>query len=172
MEHAPPSWATGSIVPMWLVRIHQQNTSYRHSGVRPLAETRLILLSSEVHGHGRTRYHWPLTTLCGGDDVNHCPVGNPERKVWWAQQQVFPSVMKPRFIESSRKNTNSRRRCPLASRQLWTIYRVPCPVLCFASSNAEPAHNTTKYFAPNLRWGCQSHRFAVNKGMSVSGGKQ
>jgi hypothetical protein len=33
-----------------------------------------------------------------------------------------------------------------------------------ASSNAEPAHNTTKYFAPNLRWGCQSHRFAWNKG--------
>jgi hypothetical protein len=23
--------------------------------------------------------------------------------------------------------------------------------LCFASSNVEPAHNTTKYFVPNLR---------------------
>jgi hypothetical protein len=45
-------------------------------------------------------------------------------------------------------------------------------VLCFASCNAEPTHNTTKYFAPNLRWGCQSHRFAWNKGMSVSSGKQ
>jgi hypothetical protein len=28
----------------------------------------------------------------------------------------------------------------------------------------EPAHNTTKYFVTNLRWGCQSHRFAWNKG--------
>jgi hypothetical protein len=28
----------------------------------------------------------------GVDDVNHRPVGNPKRKVWWAQQQVFPSV--------------------------------------------------------------------------------
>jgi hypothetical protein len=28
----------------------------------------------------------------------------------------------------------------------------------------EPAHNTTKYFVPNLRWGCQSHRFAWTKG--------
>jgi hypothetical protein len=34
----------------------------------------------------------------------------------------------------------------------------------------KPAHNTTKNFAPNLRWGCQSHRFAVNKGFSVSSG--
>jgi hypothetical protein len=33
-----------------------------------------------------------------------------------------------------------------------------------ASSNTEPAHNTTKYFVPNLRWGCQSHQFAWNKG--------
>jgi hypothetical protein len=32
--------------------------------------------------------------------------------------------------------------------------------LCFASGNVEPAHNTTKYFVPNLRRGCQSHRFA------------
>jgi hypothetical protein len=31
-----------------------------------------------------------------------------------------------------------------------------------ARYNAEPAHNTTKYFAPNLRWDCQSHRFAWN----------
>jgi hypothetical protein len=60
----------------------------------------------------------------------------------------------------------------LASRQLRTIYRASRPMLCFASGNAEPAHNTTKYFAPNLRWGCQSHRFAINKGMSVSSGKQ
>jgi hypothetical protein len=36
-----------------------------------------------------------------------------------------------------------------------------------ASSNVEPAHNTTKLLCPNLRWGCQSHRFAVNKGLDV-----
>jgi hypothetical protein len=40
------------------------------------------------------------------------------------------------------------------------------------SSNVKPANNTNKYFAPNLRWGRQSHRFAVNKGMSVSSGKR
>jgi hypothetical protein len=36
----------------------------------------------------------------------------------------------------------------------------------------KPAHNTTKNFAPNLRLGCQSHRFAVNKGLSVSSGNR
>jgi hypothetical protein len=40
------------------------------------------------------------------------------------------------------------------------------------SSNVKPAHTTNKYFAPNLRWGCQSHQFAVNKGMSVSSDKR
>jgi hypothetical protein len=39
----------------------------------------------------------------------------------------------------------------LASRQLQTIYKASRPVLCFTSCNAEPAHNTTKYFAPNWR---------------------
>jgi hypothetical protein len=27
-----------------------------------------------------------------GVDGFHRPVGNPKRKVWWAQQQVFPSI--------------------------------------------------------------------------------
>jgi hypothetical protein len=40
------------------------------------------------------------------------------------------------------------------------------------SSNMKPAHNTIKNFAPNLWWGCQSHRFAVNNGLSVSSGKR
>jgi hypothetical protein len=40
------------------------------------------------------------------------------------------------------------------------------------SSNVEPAHNTTKVLCPNLQWGCQSHRFAMNKGLNVSCGKR
>jgi hypothetical protein len=40
-----------------------------------------------------------------------------------------------------------------------------------ASSNVEPAHNTTKVLCPNLQCGCQSHQFAVNKGLNVSYGK-
>jgi hypothetical protein len=43
---------------------------------------------------GRPRPCFSTTTLMrhGVDDVSHRLVGNPKRKVWWAQQQVFPSV--------------------------------------------------------------------------------
>jgi hypothetical protein len=51
---------------------------------------------------------------CGGDDVNHRPVGNPKRKVWWAQQQVFPSIMKPRYVNPVGKSQTLQRWCLLA----------------------------------------------------------
>jgi hypothetical protein len=38
--------------------------------------------------------------------------------------------------------------------------------------HATYVHNTTNNFAPNLRWGCQSQRFAVNKGLSVLSGNR
>jgi hypothetical protein len=41
-----------------------------------------------------------------------------------------------------------------------------------ACCNVEPPHNTTKVLCPNLKWGCQSHRFAVNKGLNVSCGNR
>jgi hypothetical protein len=63
----------------------------------------------------------------------------------------FSLSKKPRYVDQERKKP-MRLKVMLASlRQLQTIYKVPRPVLCFASCNAEPAHNTTKYFAPNLR---------------------
>jgi hypothetical protein len=59
----------------------------------------------------------------------------------------------------------------LASRHSgWRQTTCWCVGASSPSSNVKPAHNTNKYFAPNLRWGCQSHWFAVNKGMSVSSG--
>jgi hypothetical protein len=44
--------------------------------------------------------------------------------------------------------------------------------LCFASSNVEPAHNTTKYFVPNLRDVVNLTGLLETKGMSISSGKQ
>jgi hypothetical protein len=72
-----------------------------------------------------------------------------------------------KVYRTSRRKPNFRRWCLLASRhsEQW------CQNIAGASSpssNVKPAHNTTKNFAPNLRWGCQSHRLAVNKGLSVS----
>jgi hypothetical protein len=57
--------------------------------------------------------------------VNHRPVGNPKRKVWWVNQQ-FSLSKKRRYVES-RKKPNSRRWCLLASRQLRIIYKAPRP---------------------------------------------
>jgi hypothetical protein len=75
----------------------------------------------------------------------------------------FPSVKKPRF-NIGQERRDKRLKVMLASlRQLQTIYIWCLVQALLASCNAEPAHNTTKYFAPNLRWGCQSHRFAWNK---------
>jgi hypothetical protein len=63
----------------------------------------------------------------------------------------FPSVKKPRFIDQE-KSRQLRLKVMLASlRQLRTIYIWRLVQALLASCNAEPAHNTTKYFAPNLR---------------------
>jgi hypothetical protein len=63
----------------------------------------------------------------------------------------FPSVKKPRFIVQE-KSRQLRLKVMLASlRQLRTIYIWRLVQALLASCNAEPAHNTTKYFVPNLR---------------------
>jgi hypothetical protein len=63
----------------------------------------------------------------------------------------FPSVKKPRFIvlEEERQTTEGD-----ADWLNSTPTRAPFTTLVdssSASSNAEPAHNITKYFVPNLR---------------------
>jgi hypothetical protein len=87
------------------------------------------------------------------------------------------SSCETKIYQTSRRKPNFRRWCLLASRhsRQWRQKTCWCVVDVGASSpssNVKPAHNTTKNFASNLRWGCQSHRFAVNKGLSVSSGKR
>jgi hypothetical protein len=89
----------------------------------------------------------------------------------------LPSVVKPRFNRTSRRKINFRRWCLLAlchsgqwrQKTCWCVVDIGASS---PSSNVKPAHNTTKNFAPNLWWGSQSHRFAVNKGLSVSSGNR
>jgi hypothetical protein len=76
----------------------------------------------------------------------------------------FPSVKKPRFMSIRRKEPIWLKVMLASLRQLRIIYIWCLVQALLASCNAEPAHNTTKYFVPNLRWGCQSHRFTWNKG--------
>jgi hypothetical protein len=61
----------------------------------------------------------------------------------------FPSVLKPRFNRTSRRKLNFRR-LMLASFVIApdNLYGASSRALLCTSSNVEPAHNTTKNFAP------------------------
>jgi hypothetical protein len=76
------------------------------------------------------------------------PVGNPKRKVWWAHQQVSLSC-ETKVYQTSRIKPNFRR-LMLASfvTALDYLYDASFRALLCTSSNVEPAHNTTKNFAP------------------------
>ena len=63
----------------------------------------------------------------------------------------FPSVKKPRFIDQEKER---QRRLKVMRTGLVASTRAPLTILVDSSSarsNMEPAHNTTKYFVPNLR---------------------
>jgi hypothetical protein len=105
--------------------------------------------------------------------VDDRPVENPKRRLWWAQQQVFPQYETKVYRTSRRKNQTSEGWCPLASRQLRTIYiwrLVQGLGLHQQQRGTCTQHN--QVLCPNSQWGCQSHRFAANKGLSVSSGQR
>jgi hypothetical protein len=91
------------------------------------------------------------------------PVGKPQEEGMMSTTVSFPSFMIPRFNR------------PVGERNhFWRLLLADFGNAgeslargVSASSNVEPAHNTTKQLCPNLRWGCQSHQFAVNKGLDV-----
>jgi hypothetical protein len=74
-----------------------------------------------------SRAHW----WRGVDDVNDRPVGNPKRRCD-EHNSKFSLSYETKVYQSSRKKPNAWRWCMLASWQLWIIYKVPRPVLCFA----------------------------------------
>jgi hypothetical protein len=73
---------------------------------------------------------------------------------------------------TSRRKPNFRRWCLLASWHSGQGHQINCLSACLPPTATWNLHNTNKYFAPNLRWGCQSHWFAINKGMSISSGNR
>jgi hypothetical protein len=63
----------------------------------------------------------------------------------------FPSVKKPRYVDLGEETQTTEGDADWLNS---TPTRAPFMILVdssLASSNAEPAHNTTKYFVPNLR---------------------
>jgi hypothetical protein len=63
----------------------------------------------------------------------------------------FPSVKKPRFVGQEKSGQLRLKVMRTSLRQLRTIYIWRLVQALLASCNVEPAHNTTKYFVPNLR---------------------
>jgi hypothetical protein len=61
----------------------------------------------------------------------------------------FPSVKKPRFYRSGEERAVQLKVMLARLRQLRTIYIWRLVQALLANCNAEPVHNTTKYFAPN-----------------------
>jgi hypothetical protein len=65
----------------------------------------------------------------------------------------FPSVKKPRFSRSGEEQTMRLKvmRTGLVTLQQGRRFMIKRVSASSASSNVEPAHNTTNYFVPNLR---------------------
>jgi hypothetical protein len=126
-------------------------------------------------------------TLVSSPESRECPSDDLEEAYWWIVSTArwepqeegmistvasLPSVVKPRLNRTSRIKTNFRRWCLLASWHSEQGRQINCLLARLPPAATWNLHSTNKYFAPNLRWGCQSHRFAVKKGMSVSSGKR
>jgi hypothetical protein len=79
------------------------------------------------------------------------PLGTPRGKYDEYSSKVFPSVKKPRYVDLGEERQTTEGDADWLNS---TPTRAPFTTLIdlsSASSNAEPAHNTTKYFVPNLR---------------------
>jgi hypothetical protein len=83
--------------------------------------------------------------------VNDQPVGKPQEEGVMSIAASFPSVKKPRLSILERRD----KRLKVMQTGLIALQQGRRLMILVdsssASSNAEPAHNTTKYFAPNLR---------------------
>jgi hypothetical protein len=100
------------------------------------------------------------------------PVGNPKRKVWWAEQQVSLSC-ETMVYQTSRRKSNFWRWCLLASRYSGQRrQKNTCRREAFHQQQRGTCTQHNQELCPNLRWGCQSHWFTVNKGLSVLSGKR
>jgi hypothetical protein len=79
------------------------------------------------------------------------PLGTPRGKYDEYSSKVFPSVKKPRYVDLGEERHTTEGDADWLNS---TPTRAPFTTLVdssSANSNVEPAHNTTKYFVPNLR---------------------
>jgi hypothetical protein len=105
------------------------------------------------------------------DNVNDRPVGNPKRR-FDEYSSKFSLSNETKVINPVGKSQYSRRRCPLALRQLRTIYKVPRPsfALRVATWNLHTTQPNTLF--PTYDEVVNLTSLLETKGMSVSSGKQ
>jgi hypothetical protein len=83
--------------------------------------------------------------------LNDRPVGKPQEKVLMNIAASFPSVRNQGMSIKRRADNTTEGDADWLSDNFGQFIYGASSKLCFASSNVEPAHNTTKYFVPNLR---------------------
>jgi hypothetical protein len=76
------------------------------------------------------------------------------------------------YQTSRRKNQTSERWCPLALQHSGQWRQKTCRRVAFHQQQRGTCTQHNQVLCPNSQWGCQSHRFAMNKGLSVSSGKR
>jgi hypothetical protein len=122
-------------------------------------------------------YCCPFICICSG--LRHCWIasGLMSQRTHWETPRGRYDEHSSKFSLSMKPKFNR----PVGERnQFWRLLladfdRAPADSwwrVVSASSNVEPAHNTTKLLCPNLQWACQSHWFAENKGFNVQCGKR
>jgi hypothetical protein len=83
--------------------------------------------------------------------LNDRPVGKPQEKVLMNIAESFPSVRNQGMSIRRRADNMTEGDVDWLSDSFGQFIYGASSKLCFASSNVEPVHNTTKYFVPNLR---------------------
>jgi hypothetical protein len=88
------------------------------------------------------------------------PLGTPRGR-YDEYSSLFSLSKKPRFnVDQERRDNDSWRWCELGCDSSGQFTYGASSKLCLLAATWNLHTHTNKYFAPNLRWGCQSHRFA------------
>jgi hypothetical protein len=102
-----------------------------------------------VHKETVTSRPWWHMLVGGWWRIDYTPLGTPRGRYDEHNSKSSLSC-ETKVYQTSRRKPNFRRWCLLASRQLRTIYKAPCPGLCFAPVAIWNLHTTQPRTLPQL----------------------
>jgi hypothetical protein len=79
------------------------------------------------------------------------PLGTPRGRYDEYSSKVFPSVKKPRYVDQERSKQMTEGDAHWPNNTPTRVLFTTLVDSSSTNSNAEPAHNTIKYFVPNLQ---------------------